>query len=270
MEIKLIASDMDDTLLDNKWQISERNAAAIKRAIEAGKIFLIATGRMYVSVRPYADKLGLDVPLVTYNGALVKGSQSGKVYYEHKLKLETAREVLRFCKERGYYLQVYIGDSIFIKEENECSRMYSKISGIQTTAIGENVFTTEEAPYKILVMTDSDKFTSAWKDFAETFKGKLDVTSSKDNFLELMEPGVNKWEAVKAVGASYGITPEQIMCIGDSNNDISMIANAGIGVAVGNAKDNVKQHAKIVTASNDKDGVAMVIEAVLTPQAKEE
>lgn len=270
MEIKLIASDMDDTLLNNRWQISERNAAAIKKAIAAGKIFLIATGRMYVSVRPYAESLGLDVPLVTYNGALVKGSVSGKVFYEHKMKLETAREVLRFCKERGYYLQVYIGDSIFIKEENEFSHMYSKISGIQTTAIGEQVFTAEEAPYKILVMTESGQFDAAWKEFAEAFRGKLDVTSSKDNFLELMEPGVNKWEAVKAVGASYGIEPEEIMCIGDSNNDIAMIANAGIGVAVGNAKESVKQHAKIVTASNDMDGVAMVIEAVLTPQAKEE
>lgn len=269
MEIKLIASDMDDTLLNRECRISERNAAAIKKAMDAGKIFLIATGRMYVSVRPFAEKLGLDVPLVTYNGALVKGSQSGKVFYEHKMKLETAQEVLAFCKEHGYYLQLYIGDNIYIKEENDCSRMYSKISGIQTTAIGEAVYTASEAPYKILVMTDSDRFESVWKDFAEKFHGKLDVTSSKDNFLELMEPGVNKWEAVKSVAAGYGIAPEEIMCIGDSNNDISMIANAGIGVAVGNAKENVRKHAKIVTASNDQDGVAMVIEAVLTPQAKE-
>ena len=85
-----------------------------------------------------------------------------------------------------------------------------------------------------------------------------------------MEPGINKWEAVQSVAASYGITPEEIMCIGDSNNDVKMIANAGIGVAMGNAKDAVKNHAKIVTASNDNDGVALVIEAILTKQAVEE
>ena len=72
------------------------------------------------------------------------------------------------------------------------------------------------------------------------------------------------------MAASYGIKPEEIMCIGDSNNDVKMIANAGIGVAVSNAKDNVKNHAKIVTASNDNDGVALVIEAILTKQAVEE
>ena len=119
-------------------------------------------------------------------------------------------------------------------------------------------------------MTKSEEFADVWQQFKEDFAGKLDVTSSKDNFLELMEPGVNKWEAVKSVAASYGVQPQEIMCIGDSNNDVKMIANAGIGVAVGNAKDAVKNHAKIVTASNDNDGVALVIEAILTKQAVEE
>lgn len=270
MEIKLIASDMDDTLLSSKCEISERNTKAIHAAIDAGKVFLIATGRMYVSVLPFAQKLGLDVPLVTYNGALVKGSKSGKVFYEHKMKLSTAQAVLDYCKEKGYYVQIYIGDSIFIKEENECSRMYTRISGIPTHAIGDAVFYTDEEPYKILVMTKDGEFEEGWKDFSKEFAGRLDVTSSKDNFLELMEPGVNKWQAVKAVAEAYGIKPEETMCIGDSNNDISMIANAGIGVAVGNAKDAVKDKAKIVTASNDDDGVALVIESILTQQAKEE
>ena len=270
MEIKLIASDMDDTLLNSKCQISERNERAIRQALAAGKVFLLATGRMYVSVKPYAERLGLDVPLVTYNGALVKGSLSGKVFYEHKMTLSTANEVLSYCREKGYYLQLYVGDQILIHTENACSRMYSKISGIQTTAIGDALYHTDEAPYKILVMTKANEFQAVWQDFAEQFKGKLDVTSSKDNFLELMEPGINKWEAVQSVAANYGITPEEIMCIGDSNNDVKMIAKAGIGVAMGNAKDSVKNHAKIVTASNDNDGVALVIEAILTKQAVEE
>ena len=103
MTVKLIASDMDDTLLNSDTKISERNAAAIRKAIDKGIIFMIATGRMYVSVKPFADALGLDVPLVTYNGALVKGSKSGKVFFEHPLKLETALELLAYCKEKDYY-----------------------------------------------------------------------------------------------------------------------------------------------------------------------
>ena len=263
MAIKLIASDMDDTLLNSKTKLSERNAAAIRKAIAAGIVFLIATGRMYVSVKPYADTLGLDVPLVTYNGALVKGSKSGKVYYEHPLKLETALELLAYCKEKGYYIQSYQGDELWVKEATEFSAFYTRISGIPATPVGERLYHPETAPYKLLAMTKPEEFQKVWQDIQRQFAGKVVVTSSRDNFLELMEPGVNKWNAVKAVAKVYGIKPEEIMCIGDSNNDLCMIENAGIGVAVANAKPAVRAAAKLVTVSNDEDGVAQVIEQVL-------
>jgi len=263
LAIKLIASDMDDTLLNSETKLSERNAAAIRKATAAGIVFLIATGRMYVSVKPYADSLGLDVPLVTYNGALVKGSKSGKVYYEHPLKLETALELLAYCKEKGYYIQSYQGDELWVKEATEFSAEYTRISGIPATPVGERLYHPETAPYKLLAMTKPEEFQKVWQDIQQQFAGKVVVTSSRDNFLELMEPGVNKWNAVKAVAEVYGIKPEEIMCIGDSNNDLSMIENAGIGVAVANAKPAVRAAAKLVTVSNDEDGVAQVIEQVL-------
>lgn len=265
MTVKLIASDMDDTLLNSNTKLSERNAAAIHKAIAKGIVFMIATGHMYVSVKPYADALGLDVPLVTYNGALVKGSKSGKVYYEHPLKLDTALELLAYCKGKGYYIQSYQGDELWVKEETVFSAEYERISGIKAKPVGEKLYHPEVAPYKLLAMTKPEEFQKVWQDIQQKFAGKVTVTSSRDNFLELMEPGVNKWNAVKAVAASYGIRPEEVMCIGDSNNDLSMIENAGIGVAVANAKPAVQAAAKLVTASNDEDGVAEAIETVLQP-----
>ena len=172
------------------------------------------------------------------------------------------------CKEKDYYVQVYIDDELLVKEENEYSRMYSRISGVPTTAVGEAVYHITKAPYKLLLMTESSDFAAAWQDVANRFDRRIDVTSSKDNFLELMEPAVNKWVAVKELAESFGIKPDEIMCIGDSNNDISMIANAGIGVAVANAKPQVQQAAKLITASNDNDGVALAIENILTRQAE--
>ena len=257
--VRLIASDMDDTLLNSDTKISEGNAAAIHAAIAKGIIFMIATGRMYVSVKPYADALGLDVPLVTYNGALVKGSKSGRVYYEHPLKLETAREMLAYCKEKGYYIQSYQGDELWVKEATAFSAEYTRISGVPAKPVGEKLYQPDTAPYKLLAMTKSEEFQTVWQDIQQQFEGKVAVTSSRDNFLELMEPGVNKWNAVRAVAELYGIRPEEIMCIGDSNNDLSMIQNAGTGVAVANAKPVIQAAAKIVTASNDEDGVAKVI-----------
>ena len=238
MTVKLIASDMDDTLLNSNTKLSERNAAAIHKAIAKGIVFMIATGRMYVSV---------------------------KVYYEHPLKLDTALELLAYCKEKGYYIQSYQGDELWVKEETVFSAEYERISGIKAKPVGEKLYHPEVAPYKLLAMTKPEEFQKVWQDIQQKFAGKVTVTSSRDNFLELMEPGVNKWNAVKAVAASYGIRPEEVMCIGDSNNDLSMIENAGIGVAVANAKPAVQAAAKLVTASNDEDGVAEAIETVLQP-----
>lgn len=269
MDIKLIACDMDDTLLTSEKNITERTRAAINKAIELGKIFLIATGRMFISARPYAESLGLDVPLVTYNGALIKGSQSGKIYFEHKMKLETAQEVLRFCQERGYYLQYYINDDVCIEKANDFSEYYGRVQHIPITELGEAFYDLHQEPYKMLVISPLEDASKVRSDFEEHFADKLDIYNSQPNFLELMEPGVNKWQAVKAVAERFDIHPEEIMCLGDSGNDYDMVANAGIGVAVANANEKVLQAAKIVTASNDNDGVAIVLESILTKQAKE-
>ena len=114
MGIKLIASDMDGTLLNDEGKISERNAAAIRKAVDAGVIFTIATGRMYCSIEPYAEKLGLDVPLIAYNGAYVKGSLSKEVLYDSPLDYETSLAVLDYCRQKNYYVQAYVDDSTFI------------------------------------------------------------------------------------------------------------------------------------------------------------
>lgn len=267
LAIKLIALDLDDTLLNSNFEISERNAAAIHHAQAAGIIVMIATGRMFNSAKKFADFLDLDLPMVTYNGALVKGSRSQKIYAEQPIKLATALELLAYCKERGYYIQAYQGEQLLVKENNAFSRRYTEISGIPATPVGEELYHIKKAPYKLLMMTRPEEFDRTWKDVEKNFAGKVDVTSSKDNFLELMEPGVNKWHAVQAVAQLYRIRPEEIMCIGDSNNDLVMIKNAGLGVAMGNAKDRVRQAAKLVTASNNEDGVALAIETVL--QAKQ-
>jgi len=272
MEIKLIACDLDGTLLNSERRVSERNKKAVQAVMAAGKMFIIATGRMYIAARPFAEQLELDVPIVTYNGALIRGSKSGKVFLEQPIKLETAQEVLDYIKKTGYYINYYVGDKLYIKEHNANSFKYGEMQGIHDCieALGEGFFTAQQRPYKLLMMLKSQELPELLLQFKEQFKGKLDVTSSHPEFLELMEPGVNKWQAIKALAAKYDIKPEEIMCLGDSGNDLEMIANAGIGVAMGNATDRVRQAAKIITATNDKDGVALVLESLLTPQAKEE
>ncbi|MGI6262373.1 MAG: Cof-type HAD-IIB family hydrolase [Succiniclasticum sp.] len=266
MSIKLIASDMDGTLLSSDIAISETNKAAIRQAVEQGLVFLIATGRMYVSAQPYAADLGLDVPLVTYNGALVEGSLSGKVYSHTPIPLDVALEALTYCKEKGYHIQAYVNEELLVREADSLSEEYRRLSNVPPHPVGDALYHLTAAPTKMLVMTPSDRFHAIFQDLTEHFRGRLTVVSSKENFIDLIAPGVNKWNGVKAVASLYGIQPEEIMCIGDSGNDVGMIRNAGLGVAVDNANDAARQAAKVVVPSNDDDGVARAIELALTRQ----
>lgn len=267
MSIKLIASDMDGTLLSSAITISEGNKAAIRRASEKGIVFLIATGRMYVSAQPYAADLGLDVPLVTYNGALVKGSLSGKVYSQTPIPLGTALEALAYCREKGYHIQAYVQEELLVREADSLSEEYRRLSNVPPRPVGDALYHLTDAPTKMLVMTDPEHFAPVFDDLTERFRGRLTVVSSKTNFIDLIAPGVNKWNGVKAVAALYGIGPEEIMCIGDSGNDVVMLRNAGLGVAVDNASDAAREAAKVVVPANDDDGVAKAIELALTEQA---
>ena len=153
-----------------------------------------------------------------------------------------------------------------MKEADSLSEEYRRLSNVPPIPIGDKLYHITGAPTKMLVMTGDDDFKEIFNDLTERFRGRLTVVSSKDHFIDLIAPGVNKWNAVKAVAEMYKIRPEEIMCIGDSGNDVVMIRNAGLGVAVDNANDAAREAAKVVVPSNDDDGVAQAIELALTKQ----
>lgn len=263
MGIKLIAVDMDGTLLDDDKNISLRNKETVQKAIKAGIVVIFASGRAFAGVKRYADYLDLNVPLVIYNGAAVIGSRSKKVFYEKPIKIEMARSIIRYCGQKGYHIQTYANDKFQVFTHNDFSENYRKVFGVEEEILGDSMCDSTIPPYKILVITTDEDFQAVRNDLEQKFSKQIDFSSSMLNYLEMVEPGVNKWIAVKAVGAMYGITPTDIMCIGDNNNDYSMIKNAGIGVAMGNSNECILKVAKIMTATNTEDGVAAVIDKVL-------
>lgn len=263
MKIKLIASDMDGTLLDDDYQLSQFNAEAIKKAEEQGVIFTIATGRMYCSILPFAEQLALDVPLIAYNGALVKEAVSGKVIFDLPVPHAEALAVLDYCKQRGYYIQAYVDDTLLVKENCGLSNRYATFAGVEYKAIGSSLYELSKAPHKLLIMTGPEKHDSIRDELKTEFGDKIMLTNSYNNFLEVVNPAVNKWRAVEALAVSRGIDPVATMCIGDSNNDYEMIVGAGVGVAMANANERIRGAAQMITASNNENGVGLAIEAAL-------
>jgi len=264
MTIRMIAMDLDGTLLNKDKDIVPKDLEAVKRAIAAGYYVTLATGRMFRSALPYAKELGITHPLVVYNGALIRDPATGEDLGHWPVPLDVAQPLLDDCLARGIYIQAYINDTLWTLKDCEQVRYYSGFARVPYEVKGEEIHHLPSAPHKLLIMTEETDSLAA--ELTEKYAGRIRIVSSSREFLEITAPATNKWRAVQTLAAAVGIRDEEIMCMGDSGNDVDMVARAGIGVAMGNASDAVIKAAKVVTATNENNGVAMMLDAIMTKQ----
>ncbi|ACB85599.1 Cof-type HAD-IIB family hydrolase [Natranaerobius thermophilus] len=271
---RFVAIDIDDTLINNELDITEANKESIKAAINHGVLVTLATGRMFKSALPYAKELGLDLPLITYHGALIKTAVKGEVLYHKPVPLETTLQVVRLAKEKELHLNLYIDDELIVEEENKYTDYYTKIAGVSLNPVGDLENYLKQYPHKIptkLTVVASEQMVKRLNyEFNQFFGQDLLVTESKSDFLELTHPEANKGDAVAKLAEIYNIPQSKTMAIGDSLNDISMIKTAGMGVAVENARSKVKDVADTIVSANDESGVSEAIERfVLSDSGRE-
>lgn len=260
MKYRLIVMDIDDTLIGNDLVISKANCSAIRDAAAAGAIISLASGRMYDSMLPFACQLGISVPLICCQGAAVVDSDTGNLLYHLPLPREDAVEVLRFASERGIYSQYYSLDNYFFAAECEESRYYARMSGVQGSAVGEPIWERLDFdPTKILYIAPPPVIRRAYTEARERFGDRLEVAISKVNYLEFNHRDAIKGNAVARLADNLGIPLDEVMCIGDGINDLSMIRVAGLGVAMGNGAPELRSEADFVTARREDDGVALAI-----------
>lgn len=259
--IKLVATDLDDTLLNHEWKISQRNIATIRQAVEHGVIVTLATGRMAVSSRRYAKELGLDIPIITYHGALIEQGLSGEVLYRKVVPTDLAADIVENLLNRAVHTQIFIKDRVFTQKTNQYSDYYCKMAGVivEEQDILKVLDEEPEGLEKILCIGEEGVLKQSSEELREIYGDRLHFTSSKPYFFDMVDKDVNKGTALKALSEQYNIHPYEIMAIGDSINDTEMISFAGIGVAVENAHPSIKKIANHITASNNQDGVAKAI-----------
>jgi hypothetical protein len=261
MEYKLIAIDMDDTLLSDELVLPKEVKRVITKAINKGVRVTIATGRMYSSALPYIQQLELDIPIITYNGALIKEAISGEVLYHRPVLVDLAKRVSNLAMREGWHLNIYLDDLLYVNKLGDEAKIYEEISGIKPILIngeGEDLLT--DSPTKLLIVgEDLEQTTRILTKMDKIFGDRLNITRSKDRFVEIMQKGVSKGIALNDLAADFGIKREEVMAIGDSLNDLEMIEYSGLGVAVANASKEVKELADHITRSNEEGGVAEAI-----------
>ena len=259
MKIKLIACDMDGTLLTNEHLLSQPIKDAVQEATAKGIKFCIATGRMFCSALPFAKQLGLDTPIISYNGALVKSASDDRVYHSQTLDKDLAESVLALCKKNDWYVQKYVEDVLSVDRITAVAKSYSEQVRVRVHAQGEDFYRVDTAPHKLLLVVDPLLAAEVSEEIKASFGSDLVVTSSSPRFIELIPLGVNKGVALAALAASFGISPAEVMACGDSYNDLEMLKFAGYSIAMDNAVPELKDVASFVTKSNQQDGVALAI-----------
>lgn len=266
MSIKLIASDMDGTLLSSA--ITIRKETRRPSAAPPKKESFFDCDGAHVCVGPALR--GRSGPRRTLGHVQWRPCEGQPVWESLFPYAHSPRDCpgsFGVLPGKGYHIQAYVQEELLVREADSLSEEYRRLSNVPPRPVGDALYHLTDAPTKMLVMTDPEHFAPVFDDLTERFRGRLTVVSSKTNFIDLIAPGVNKWNGVKAVAALYGIGPEEIMCIGDNGNDVVMLRNAGLGVAVDNASDAAREAAKVVVPANDDDGVAKAIELALTEQA---
>ncbi|WP_166241795.1 Cof-type HAD-IIB family hydrolase [Paenibacillus turpanensis] len=265
---KLILIDIDDTLLNDDRQISAGTREALKQAMDKGVVVTLATGRMYASAKQIAGSLQLNVPLITYQGSLVKTLLDENVLYERSVPAESAVKLYEYCKEHGLHLQLYHDDILYVQEDNDKAKAYADLSKIPYTVHPDFEQLVRQSMTKMLVIDEPEVLDRHAIVLKELIGGDVHITKSKPNFLEFVHKEGTKGDALRFLASHCGCQIEETIAFGDSWNDMEMITTAGLGVAMGNAVPALKAAADYVTLSNNDDGVKHVIDAFILGTAE--
>lgn len=264
---RLLAMDLDGTVIGNDLVITDRVKQAVRRAIEAGMIVTLATGRMYQGTLRFAKELDIYQPLVCYQGAMIRHAVTNELWFHEPVPIEVAREVIEIAEGQGKVVVGFVDDQCYVSRDTPESRFYHHHSGVEPRIVGDLQAWLPEAPTKVLIITAQEETDVTLAFFRERFARQLNATRSYPLFTELTRENVSKGRALTQLCARLMIDPAEVAAIGDNLNDLDMIQFAGFGVAMGNGSAPVKAAAAFVAPTQAEDGVAVAIEEQILAHA---
>jgi len=266
LKYKLVVADLDGTLLNSKVQMSERTLEAIGRYHAAGGLFTYATGRSEESAQKFAEQAGIKIPGISFNGGKVVNLTDGFVVYETFLEAGAAKKAYIALRELNKNVIVYLEKTRHVAVYTPVIDKYLERvrQGVHIIRDIEQVIY-EGSKLKKLLVIDPEKEENLILDTIRPFFGD-DFNSVKSDpiFYEILPPGTSKGKALEALTEYLGISLDETIAVGDHLNDVPMIKAAGFGAAVANAEQETLDAADYITGSNNDDGVAALIEKVLS------
>ena len=270
MGYRMLVADVDGTLMARNGHVSPRVRAAIRAALASGTLVVLATGRWFRSAQPIARELGLDLPIILHNGALVKDLVTGEVLDHCHLPRAMADEAIAIIRRHG--LQPIVYENVFEGEllvtgpaeldgEQAARYLATKTEHLRRVPLDELRLTAD--PIQLAVADSADRADAL---VAELARGPWQTVTSMSlavpdaRFVEVLSPGCSKATAMARQATAHGVPLSEVMAVGDNYNDLDMIEAAGLGVAMGNAPPAVRARADVVVPTVEEDGLAVAIE----------
>lgn len=287
---KLITVDLDGTLLNKYGEVSEYTKKIIKKVTDQGILVVLASGRISESVLTIAKEIGANKYYISGNGSVLYDMQKKEIIYEKYLSKEKVLELIELCEKNSIYYNIYTESSVIAKSLNYNVAFYNyentKKSSDKKTEINivDDVYNYIKTlnTNKFLKMTICDEnkivFSSILRkvkdipdidvlEVSHMSKKKIKMGTKEVSvgyyYTEVSSKNVDKWYAIEEIMKKENIAKEEVISFGDNNNDILMIKNAGLGIAMGHSNEQVKKVAKFVTQTNDEDGVAKALENII-------
>lgn len=261
---KAIALDIDGTLTNKKKEVTPRTRKAIQLAHEKGKVIIVASGRPIAGIRTISETLELEEKggyILAFNGARIINCKTGDIIYQNILPHDMIPVLYQEALSHGVSIITYEGDEVICGcNHDEYVDIEAKINNIHVTDIDNfDTYVTFDVN-KCLMTGEPELLEKLEKEMQEKYGSQLSIYRSEPYFLEIMPNNVDKANSLSHLLEHLNLSKEELIAVGDGFNDLSMIQYAGLGVAMSNAQEIVKEKADQITKSNEEDGVAHIIE----------
>jgi len=259
LKYRLIALDLDGTLLGSDHRISPRSRQALARAQSEGIHVTLASGRSYKSMQPWVRELNIVEPVISYQGSQVTDPRTDTVSYRRVLAPDIVSEATQFARSRGLSITIYSDDVIYVENKRHSDAFYDRWFGLPWRLVPDLVDAQPPTPIKFIIIGSGDELDRIEPEAKERFGQRIEVLRSHEYFLEGLGKGVTKGSALAWVANRLGIAQAETLAFGDAGNDVAMLRWAGLGVAMSNGSPEAKAAADMIAPSVDEDGVSQVI-----------
>jgi len=257
-----LALDLDGTILDMKLNLDPRDVEALSHIVSAGVTVIACTGRPFPGAVPWVKQLGLEGPIICYQGAEVR-TLDGGVLLDHGVEHELAMEVVRYARERDLHVQAYRDDQLIVERDRPEAHQYANHAGMKINVVGDLDGAMGRTTPKLVIVTAAEKAEALLPDVRRRWAGRLNAATSVPEYIEFTSVESDKASALRFLSERMGVAQGEVAAVGDGRNDASMIAWAGLGIAVEGSPPEVVAAADRIIPGPGHGGIQQLAEALL-------